>query len=699
MNRPINLDALFAPRSIAVVGASADTGKTGSVPINLLLRNGYTGDIYPVNPRVEVIQGLPCFSALADIPGHIDLVIIAVPAARAYGALEQARPGQVSSAVIFSSGFAETGAEGQQAQAELIALAQARQIRLLGPNCLGFINMRADVYATFSPAPLNGTVSPGRIGMVTQSGAFGAYAYCMARERGLGLSFWISTGNESDIDVADCINWLVDDPYTGVIMAYMEGCQDGEKLKHALTSARAAGKPVVITKIGRTASGAKAAASHTAALAGDDAVYDTLFRQYGAIRAHTIDEFFNVGYALSVWTSVPVLRQLGIVSISGGVGALMADEADEQGLTLPPMPEEARQRLLERIPFASANNPVDITGQAITEPTVLIDTACDMLESGQYGALTIFLAAAGSSETLWPHIVELARILHERYGHVPLILCALLPDERRHILEQYGCVTFSDPSSAVRTVAAILQRGATAQSISTETSPRTLTLPPGAQTLSEAESMSVLSQGGVPVIPFDIARSPDEAVAFAGKLGGPVVMKIVSADILHKSDAGGVKLGLGDADAVRCAYDDILSSVSKKFPEADIDGVLVAPMVDGGIECIMGMHRDPVFGPVIMFGLGGIYVEILKDISFRLAPFDKAEALNMISETRAAQLLKGARGRPTADVNALAEGLASLSQLAYAARGRISSIDVNPFLVLPAGQGALALDALVQLDT
>ena len=450
-----SLSRLFDPQGIAIVGASATPGKIGAMPVSLLLQHGYGGRIVPVNPRADTIAGLPAVPGLDALDADIDLAILAVPAAHAAQALECARPGQVGAAVVFTSGFSETGARGAAEQDRLCAIARERGIRLLGPNCLGFMNVRRNVYATFSPAPANGIVAAGGIGMVTQSGAFGAYAYSMARERGLGLSHWISTGNEADIDVADCIEWLAGDTHTRVIMAYMEGCRDGAKLRRALSAARAAGKPVVVTKIGRTQAGAQAAASHTAALAGDDAVYDALFRQYGALRARTIEEFFNLGYALDTWKRPPQGRRLGIFTISGGVGALMADDAADSGLTLPEPAADAQARLLERVPFASGRNPVDVTGQAVSEPGLLLATADDMLADGRYDALAVFLAAAGSSEALWPTFEAFARQMQARHPDVPLAISALFPPARRRELERLGCLVFPDPSAAVRTIAAV----------------------------------------------------------------------------------------------------------------------------------------------------------------------------------------------------------------------------------------------------
>jgi len=695
-----SLSRLFNPGSIAVVGASATPGKIGAMPVSLLRQHGYDGRILPINPRADVIQGLPAAPDLAALDGDVDLVILAVPAAHAAQALERARPGQVGGAVVFTSGFSETGASGVHMQEQLCAIARERGIRLLGPNCLGFMNVRRNVYATFSPAPANGAVAAGGIGMVSQSGAFGAYAYCMARDRGLGLSHWISTGNEADIDVADCIEWLARDADTRVIMAYMEGCRDGAKLRRALAAARDAGKPVVVTKIGRTQAGAQAAASHTAALAGDDAVYDALFRQYGALRARTIEEFFNLGYALDTWKQRPQGKRLGIFTISGGVGALMADDAEDAGLSLPEPDALAQARLLERVPFAGPRNPIDVTGQVVSEPGLLLATADDMLADGRYDALAVFLAAAGSSDTLWPTFETFAREMRSRHPDVPLAICALFPPDRRRELERLGTLVFVDPSAAIRTIGAVANLADTrvaGQTIAdpsdaapAATSPTTIF-----DTYNEVQAMEVLRLAGIPVPDCTLATHADTAVAAAARASGPVVLKVVSPDILHKSDVGGVKLNLSGEDAVRRGHAAILDSVHSHCPDARIDGVLVAPMAPKGVECIVGVHGDPVFGPVVMFGLGGVFVEVLKDVSFRLAPFDRTQAMAMIREIKGYALLQGARGTPPCDIGALADALAALSQFAHAHRDDFSSIEINPLLALPDGQGALALDAVL----
>ena len=694
-NPDSSLTRLFNPRSIAIVGASATPGKIGAMPVSLLRHHGYDGRILPINPRAESIQGLPAAPDLAALDGEADLVILAVPAVLAAQALEQARPGQVGGAVVFTSGFSETGAAGVAMQEQLCAIARERGIRLLGPNCLGYMNIRRNIYATFSPAPANGTVAPGGIGMVSQSGAFGAYAYCMARDRGLGLSHWISTGNEADVDVADCIEWLAREADTRVIMTYMEGGRAGAKLRRALSAAREAGKPVVVTKIGRTQAGAQAAASHTAALAGDDAVYDALFRQYGAVRARTIEEFFNLGYALDTWKQLPQGKRLGIFTISGGVGALMADDAQDAGLSLPEPAAHAQARLLERVPFASGRNPVDVTGQVVSEPGLLLATAEDMLADGRYDALAVFLAAAGSSEALWPTFETFAREMRARRPDVPLAISALFAPERRRELEKLGTLVFTDPSAAIRTIGAVAGLAAQLDADPDQAIPSAQTTAPLLASYNEVQAMDVLRQAGLPVPDCTLAADADAASRAAAGMGGPVVLKVVSPDILHKSDVGGVKLGLSGDDAVRGAHAAILDSVRTHRPDARIDGVLVAPMAKKGVECIAGVHCDPVFGPVVMFGLGGVFVEVLKDVSFRLAPFGRQQALSMIREIKGYALLQGARGTPPCDIEALADALVALSRFAYARRNDFSSVEINPLLALPQGSGALALDAVL----
>ena len=690
------LDSIFTPRSIAVVGASDTPTKIGGIPVDFLKRFGYAGAIYPVNPKPGLVQGLQSFASLQAIGAPVDLAIFAVPAHLVRSALDDAIAARVRGIVLFSSGFAEVDGDGARLQAELGAAARAGGVRLLGPNCLGAINPGHKVYASFTPAPNAGLVRAGNIGIVSQSGAFGAYAYSLARERNIGISQWVTTGNEADVDFADCVEWMAHDPDTQVIMGYMEGCRDGFRLRRALAAARAAKKPVVIVKVGRTAIGAQAAASHTAALAGNDAVYDAVFREYGVHRARDIAEFFGIAASASLAT-LPADRSLGLFTISGGVGVLMADAAGDAGLDLRPMPQAAQDTIRAWVPFAGPANPVDITGQVTNDSTLVERTARLMLDDGAYASWIGFMAAAGTSEKFWPVLESLVTNLRRDYPHKVLAVSTLLKPERQRALEAMGCLFFSEPSEAVRTIAALADFGAAfARPAPPPPQPpqTTAALPEGTQ--SEPQGLATLAAAGIHTAQHQVVQSADDAVAAAQRLAGPVVLKIVSPDITHKSDIGGVALGLRDAATVREAHGRMLASVRTHAPQARIEGVLVAPMLTGGVECILGAHNDPVFGPMVMFGLGGVFVELLGDVALHSAPVTAAQAVEMIRSTRGFALLAGARGQPPVDLEHLAANLAALSRLAAAAGDTLSSIDINPFIALPKEQGGgCAVDAVV----
>lgn len=690
------LDALFSPRSIAVVGATDSPQRIGGIALDYLLRFGYTGRLHAVNPRAATVQGLPAHARLTDIPEPVDLAIVAVPQAHVAAVLEDAAAARVRSMVLFSSGFAETGAEGAAAQQALQERARAAGIRLIGPNCLGFMRPGHQTYATFSPAPNAGRVKPGRIGLISQSGAFGAYAYSMARERGLGLSLWATTGNEADVQLADGLAWLARDPQTDVIMAYMEGCRDGERLRAALALARERGKPVIMFKVGTSELGAAAAASHTASLAGNDAVYDAVFRQYGVLRAHTISDFFALAASASI-APIPRNRSLGLLTVSGGVGAMMADDASAAGLDVQPLSEAAQRQLLEWVPFAAPRNPVDITGQVTNDVTLLERSAELMMQDRNFASWLGFFAAGGLSDAFWAALRSLVEKLRAAHPDTLLAICTLCSDARRAEMEALGCLVFSDPSAAIRCIGALA---------SLADAPRAAPLPPAspaqaalqlpAGSLSEARSMELLAKAGMPVVPHQLVRTQQQAAQAVQALGGTIALKVASADIAHKSEVGGVALNLRTAVDAGAAFERILASARQARPGAQLDGALAARMVHGGVECIAGVHRDPVFGPVLMFGLGGIHVEILRDVSLRALPITQDDALAMVQELRTFPILAGARGKPPADLQALADALVALADFAQRCGDTLSSAEINPLIALPREQGGcVAVDALV----
>lgn len=688
------LTALLTPRSVAIVGASGTPGKIGAIPVAMLREYGFPGEVFPVNPKAQEISGYRAVPELAAIGAPLDLAIVAIPAAGVLETLETCASLGTRAAVVFSSGFAEIGEDGVVAQAAMADLARRTGMRILGPNTLGVANINAGLVASFCPFFRPRFAAGGAIGLVSQSGAFGGYVANLAQDRGLSFSSWITTGNEVDIDVADGIACLAEDPGTRVILVYMEGARSGPRLIAALERARDAGKPVVVLKVGRTEVGAEAAASHTASLAGSDAVYDAILRQYGAYRARSVAEWFELGYAYAVGRP-PKNAKVGLITVSGGVGVMMADEAVSGGLDPAPLGPTAQERIREIVPFAGTRNPVDVTGQMIGDLGRFAEMVEVVLAEHDYGSIICFNAGAGHTDESGFRIQKVWQ--HVRTHHPDAFIAvsgAVTPPVRR-AYEADGCLVFTEPDAAVRTAAAMARSPvAAARGTVPDPMPR-MELPEG--TLDERTALRLLGEAGLPVPDARAATDPEAAALMAEEIGFPVVVKILSPDILHKSDIGGVALNLRSAEEVRAAAVRVLAAARAHAPDARIEGCLVAPMLDtrNGVETILGVHVDPVFGPVVMFGLGGIFVEVLQDVALRLAPFGLEEAHAMIGEIRGAALLSGARGRPPADVEALAQALSDLSRFAAAHADRLESLDINPFLVRPRGEGAIALDAVL----
>jgi len=686
---------LFRPSSIAVIGASADAGKLGSIPLIHMKTSGFHGALYPVNPKAPVVQGLPAFRNILDVPGPVDLAIISVPEAQVMAAMRDCARKGVRAVILFTSGFAEIGAAGAQAQEEIKAIARDAGMRLLGPNCMGLINFTNGVVATFHLAFGPGLAPPGRIGLISQSGAFGGLAYQVAQDRKLAYSLILTTGNEGDIDVADGIAYLAEDPETAVILLYIEGCRDGAKLSHALARARARRKPVVCIKVGRTEAGIAAVQSHTAALTGADEIFDAMFRQYGVYRASTMEEFFDIGYAAAQAPELPRDDRIGIVTVSGGVGVLMADTAAARGLDVAPASPKLQDGVRAMVPFAATRNPIDVTGQIVGDMGILDRTLEMTLADGGYPSLAAFIGSIGRSPVNGPRYMEVFARLRRSHPRALLAVACLHNPEFRAALDAAGCLLFDEPTHAIRAIAALVnfRRGFDAPPPLSGELPAAEPLPAGP--CDEATALAMLQRAGIPVMTHRVVHSAAEAAEAAAALGLPVVLKIVSPDIAHKTDIGGVALDLTSTDAVRRAFDEVTARAAAARPEARLSGCLVAAMVTGGVETILGVQYDPVFGPVVMFGLGGVFVEALKDVTFRLAPFGEEEALRMIGELRGLAVLRGARGRPPADLEALAAALAALSRFAAAQGPALRSLDINPFVVLPQGKGALALDAVI----
>lgn len=688
-----SLDHLFRPRSVAILGASDDPNRISGRPVRYLLEGGFKGEIYPVNPNRETVQGLKAYPTLAATPGVPDVALLAVPAHLTEQAVRDCVEKGVRAAVIFSAGYAESGDDGLAIQKNITDIARAGNLRLLGPNCLGVFNPQIGFFGTFTQSLDREMPSAGPLGIVSQSGAYGSHIAYLARQRGLGINYWITTGNEADIDVAESLEWMAGQADVKVIMAYVEGVRDGERFRRALELARRNRKPIVVMKVGQSEIGAKAASSHTASLAGSDAIYDALFRQYGVHRAKTTEEQIDVAYACARGV-FPKGNKLGVVTLSGGAGVLISDSAERYGLDVAPMPAAAQKKLKELLPFASVENPVDTTAQALNDMGLLARNIEVILDEGGYDSLIGFFTTVPNTRTLSG---PLRNAIAQGCARFPDRLIALEMIADKDVVRSYedsGFLVFEDSDRAVLALAA-LSRFAVAFERPAGPMAVPQAEPIGQDSLSEFQAKALLGQAGVPFLPEGLAGSSEEAGRLADEIGYPVVMKIVSADIEHKTEIGGVLVGVSDRDGVVEGYRTLRARAAEHRPDARIDGVLVAPMAGKGVETIIGVSSDPVFGPAVMFGLGGVHVEVLKDVTFRLAPFNRDEALRMIDDIRGRALLSGVRGAPPSDVDALADVLVNISGFAAAHRDDVETIDLNPVLVLPKGEGVVALDALV----
>jgi len=699
-DRAATLDALFSPRSIALVGASDNVARIGGRPLRYLRTSGFAGPVYPVNPNRDMVQGVPAFASIADLPATPDLALLALPAAHTLDAVQQCAARGIKGAIVFSAGFAETGEEGRITQQRIAEIARDAGMRLLGPNCLGAADSRTGYYGTFTVMLDKGFMMPGPVAVVSQSGAYGSHIAHLARERGMGIRHWITTGNESDVDVAEVLRWIVDRPDVNTIMAYAEGVRNHALFVEALDLARQRQKAVVFMKVGRSAVGAHAVTSHTAALAGSDAVFDGILKQFGVHRARSTAEQLDVAYACSRGV-YPRTNRLGIFTMSGGFGIQMADDAEDAGLDVAPMPETAQAELKALLPYASPVNPVDATAQVVTDLPMMTRYIRAVLELGDYA---MFAGIFGNGPALPSFAASLREVLEaatEGEAHVIRALTMSVPREIAQSYEERGFLIFEDGTALTVALGALAAFRRSFDAAKTRAAAAALPLPAalGERPLSEHAAKTILADAGIRFPADRLATAGEDVGAVAAEVGFPVVLKICSPDIVHKTEVGGVVVGIADADGARAAADAMLERVSRSCPDAAIEGVLVCPMVRGGIETIAGIVRDPVFGPVVMFGLGGVLVEVLKDVTFRAAPFDVEEARRMIRDLRAHAIFDGVRGAKPADVDALAETLAALSRFAAVNAHQIESVDLNPLCVMPVGGGTVALDALISVQT
>jgi acetyl coenzyme A synthetase (ADP forming)-like protein len=693
-NRP-GLEPLFDARAVAVVGASADPSKVGGSVLANLRAAGYEGRLVPVNAARSSVQGLPAARSLLDVDGPIDVAVVAVPAPAVLPVLKQCVTKGIPSAVVISAGFQESGADGRAREAELRGWLADQPLRVIGPNCLGWIRPSRRLNLTFAA----GTPAPGALGFFSHSGALGTAILDWSREHSLGFSVFASLGNQADVNETDLITALADDPETRVILGYIEGVVDGRAFFTALRAA-AARKPCVLMKAGRSAAGAKAVSSHTGALAGSDRAFDAAVRQAGALRVTVLEELFDVARVL-VTGRTPPGRRVVMVTNGGGLGILATDAAADAGLTITP-PASTIQAALRGVlpPHASVGNPIDLIGDATPSR---YGAALEAL-AAETDSLIVMVAPQAATDS-----AGVARsILAATRGRQAPVLAVLAGGARVRpgiaALEDGGVPCYPFPERAVRAlsqavVLAQRRRGPVGGPPPAPVDNAALTAARAAAgaagRLGILEAAPLLEAYGIAVVPARRARTPAEAADIARTLGGSVALKILSPDITHKSDVGGVVLDVPAAQVAAVAAE-LLARVGRANPAARLDGILVQPMVTSvGVELLLGMVRDQQFGPLVMVGFGGIFVEILGDVATRLAPIDRTEARAMLEELRMAPALHGARGRAAVDLERLADVVTRFSAL-VADVPELVELEINPLLADASGSRALDVRGRVE---
>ena len=699
---PHPLDSFFSPESIALIGASRDQEKIPGRLLSMLRKNGFPGKIYPINPNYGDIDGLKCFSSIADVGQPIDLAIVIIPARAVLGALEQCAAAGVRNAVIISSGFAEEGGDSAAMQDAIAELAKTTEMRISGPNAEGFYSEVQRVAATFSPTV---DVKPNeprliatrrRIGIVAQSGGIGFAIYHRARALGIALSYVISAGNESDLGAGEFFEYMVQDSSTDVILLFIEGIRDAEKFLAAARRAAETGKPVIVTKVGRSGAGERAAASHTASMAGWSAAYDAVFAKYGFIISNDLDEAVTIAAVLTT-NPMPKGDRVAVLTVSGGAGIWGADTVSMQGLKVPELSETIQAEIGKLLPsYGATRNPIDVTAQGVHSGG--LQKSIDLLDvSDEVDAILVVLSL--SSDTRMPFKqAELKPVLDAQNKPVVFYSYTLPSQFARTELAASGAVVLSGLTHVGVAMRQMVQRAkfrlapaADAAALPTRDLSAHLT----SARLSEADSKALLREAGI-ALPEEVLvtekRALDDAIA---RIGFPLVMKIQSRDIPHKSEIGGVRVNIATKGEVFMAYEALLENARRHRPDAVIQGALVGPMAKKGVEIIIGTMLDETFGPMIMVGLGGITTELFRDVIYRPAPVSATEASAMLDELKAAPLLHGFRGAAKADVAALSRLIAQVSVLAARYSRQISEIELNPALVHPEGQGVTIVDALV----
>ncbi|MEQ1646957.1 MAG: acetate--CoA ligase family protein [Hyphomicrobiaceae bacterium] len=700
MATPGQFEKLFNPCAIAIIGASQDLTRISGQPIKALKNSGFKNPIYLVNPKYQEIHGLKCFPSAVAIGKPVDMAVIAVPAPGVAAAIRDCGRAGIGYAIVLTAGFRESGSDGVTLEADLKRAAIESGVRVIGPNCQGMLSIPSRVWACFGSVADEVGLREGNVSCVFQSGGFGYAIVNLAEAQGVGFRVCVSSGNEADMTTPELVLGFLDDPGTKMAFAVMEGTPDARRLLDVGRKSLEMGKPVLIWKSANTEAGAKAAASHTANMTGRADLYRAAFRQSGLIEVDDVEPIVDIA-KLVAQGRLPKGNRIGALSISGGSGIVFADRCVRDGLVLPPFSATTVAALKKIIPsFGSSENPADVTASIFNDMGLFTKTLEIVLQDPELDQLTIMLASIPGTPALRAaEAIVAAAAKTDKPVHVAWSGRRARSEEAYKVLEAANVPIISTPVRLAEAAAVLARFAADRRRLLGReavpgTLPKGIVMPKGAVTLSEAESKALLAQFGVPVTREVLVPDGESVLAHVAKLAPPFAVKVVSRDIAHKSDVGGVKLGLKDVKSAAEAAREVVVNALKAKPNAKIDGVLVAEMA-GGIEALIGVVNDPSFGPCVALGLGGVLTEVLKDVTFRVAPFSIDDARDMIGELKGAKLFAGYRGSPAGDVEALAQTLVKVGQMADALKERIAEMDINPVFVGP--KGVVAADALIIL--
>lgn len=711
----MSLEPLLNPRSIAMIGASDNAGRIGGMPLELLSHFGFAGEVYPVNPKYTEVFGYRCYAQVEDLPAVPDLAVLAIGARDVTAMLRRCHAVGIRAAVVYAAGFAEEGAAGVQLQQELVQFCRESGMQVAGPNCMGLANLNTRAFTAFAAIFKTASMQSdtGCVSVLTQSGNVCSALYGLLRAQDLPVSHFINTGNEATVDFAQYLAYLAEDPHTEIVLGYVEQIRDGRRFIDACRRFQMQGKVLVVLKAGVTEKGAVAVQSHTSALAGDQKIYEAAFRDLNVIAADDFAQMANIAMLARLRHRTAGAR-IGVVTMSGALGAILTDRFIQAGLQLPDLPDDVQAQLRQGIPaYGMVGNPVDVTGNIVNDPQFIVQVLQALAVTPALD--TVVINAPGYM------LDRMAQPLIEVVQKYPRLFVAIDTGNAscRQALREAGVAVFDDLGHAVRALGPFLtwqeRRSQQHAPIDTDNDHGGIDAQPVAGRVSaaggqvpmevpvlpchEVDARRYLAGFGLPDPDVRIARTCEEAAALAEQLGVPLAMKVVSANLAHKTEAGGVLLSITGAQAAAQAYEQILENCRNYQPDAAIAGVMITPMQQGVAELLVGATRDPVFGPVLTVALGGIMTEIYRDTAHALLPVTHSEAVQLLRSLKAFALLDGFRGRPRADVDAVAQAMVAVGHAFLAGQPTLDQIEINPLLVRQAGSGVVMLDALLLADT